>query len=146
MMLTLVAIALQTASAPPPGQFTIVFTPRPEGRALTPERERVVDAVAAAMRADPDAAVIVESRGWGGFENYSPAACHWPRVAWRRLVGLGIDPARIALRAPRQMAWERAPRDTEQGREPRLDFRLASLGTAANVRVMPDSCLSRLRP
>lgn len=142
--LAAVALAFQT---PAPAPFTITFPPNPAGRTLTPEAEQVIGAVAAALRARPDAAVIVESRGWGGFEGVSIAQCRWARLAWRALLAQGIDPMRIAIRGPRHMAWDRAPRDTlQEPRQPQLAFRLGSVSDAANVRVMPDSCLSRLRP
>jgi len=141
------ALALQPAAPASPGSFTIVFASYPRGRTFTPDQVRVATGVAAALRANPDAAVIVESRGWGGFEGYSIAQCHWARVARRALLAEGIAPERIAIRAPTHMAWQRAPRETlQQTRQPQLHFRLGTAAEAANVRVMPDSCLSRLHP
>jgi hypothetical protein len=134
------ALALQAAALASPGPFTITFAPDSRARTLSPEGLRVTRDVAAALHARPDAVVIIESRGWGGMDNYSPAACRWPRVARRELLALGIHADRIALRAPNHMQWERAPSDTAQSLRPQLDFRLTDATALANVRVMPDSC------
>jgi hypothetical protein len=144
--LAMAALALQPAAPASPGPFTVVFARNTTARTLHPEGQQVVTAVAAALRADPDAAVIVEARGWGGFENYSIAQCRWGRRARRALIAQGIASERIAIRAPNAMQWERAPPDTRQTPQPQLHFRLGSAAEAANARVMPDSCLSRLRP
>jgi hypothetical protein len=142
-----VALAIAALQAAAPAPFTIDFPPGASRRILPPEGEQVIGAVATALRARPDAAIIILSRGWGGFEGYSIAQCHMARVAWRALIARGIAPERIAIRAPTHMVWERAPRDAlEQPGQPQLAFRLGSEAEAANVRVMPDSCLSRLRP
>ena len=147
LALATAAILLQPEVQTSPEPFTILFERGTTARTLHPEGQRVTTAVATAVRANPDAAVIIESRGWGGFEGVSIAQCFWGRVAWRALVAQGIAPERIAIRGPRHMAWERAPRDTlREPRQPQLEIRLGSAAEAANVRVWPDSCLSRLRP